>query len=208
MEVVCHMSKFRLILLSLFAVLAVSAVASASASALQYLTASGPVTTKLLTLSAQLTNAVLKSTGANVEVTCKKTLDTGFIEPGGLSLALILFEECAVGKPAVTCKVTEPIHVVAHDQLVLEEGKTLDSFIPDSGKTFTILHFTNCSLVTVEVEGMARASVENLTMQLKNTLKFTNNGPTGLLNAAGSNATFTLEEDVWLENDENWGVLD
>jgi hypothetical protein len=95
-----------------------------------------------------------------------------------------------------------------HGQLVTEEGKTLDSFVPASGTLFTALHFSNCSLEEVQVEGMLRASVVALTMQLKNTLKFTNNAPTGLLSGAGSNMTFTLEEDVWLENDENWGVID
>jgi hypothetical protein len=204
------MSRFRLLFLGLFAVLAVSAGASAAASALVYLVGNMEVLAgeKFLTLSAQLTNALLKLTGANVEITCKKTLDTGFIEAGGKSSASILFEECTVGKPSTTCKITEPIHFEVHGQLVTEEGKTLDSFVPASGKTFTTLHFTNCSLSTIEVEGMLRASVVALTMQLKNTLKFTNNAPAGLLNGAGSNMTFTLEEDVWLENDENWGVID
>jgi len=212
MEVVCHMSKFRLLLPGFFAVLAVSAVASASASALVYLVGNMEVLAgeKFLTLSEQKTgsNAVLKSTGANVQVTCTQTNDTGFIEPNGLSSALILFSGCSVQKPNNTCVVQEPIHIEVHDQLVTEEGKTLDLFTPGSGTEFTKLHFTNCSLETVEVTGAARASVEALTMQLKNTLKFLNNAPSGLLNAAGSNATFTLEEEVWLENDMNWGVID
>jgi hypothetical protein len=63
--------------------------------------------------------------------------------------------------------------------------------------------------VEVQVEGMVRADVEPLTMQLTNTLKFLNNAPSStLLEAAGKAAVFTLEEKVWLQNDENWGVLD
>jgi len=205
------MSRSRLLLLSLFAVLATSAVASASASALVFLVGNMEILhgEAFLFLSEQLSNAVLKSTGANVQVTCAKTLDHGYLLPLGHSDVLVLFEECSVQKPNTTCKVVEPIHIEALDQLVTEEGKTLDNFVPKNGtNTFTVLHFTNCSLETVEVEGSARADIQALTMQLKNTLKFLNNAPAGLLTAAGSNATFTLEEDVWLENDENWGVID
>jgi len=207
---VCSMSRFRLLLMGLFAALMVGAVVSASASALVYLVGSMEVLAgeKFLTLSEQLSNAVFKITGANVQVTCTKTKDTGFIEAGGLSSDLISFSGCSVQKPNSTCKVIEPIHMEVHGQLVTEEGKTLDSLTSASGAALTTLHFTNCSLEELLVEGMLRASVATLTMQLKNTLKSINNAPVGLLESGLGNMTLTFEEDVWLENDENWGVID
>jgi hypothetical protein len=93
-------------------------------------------------------------------------------------------------------------------KLVTEGGKTLDSVKPASGTKLTELEFASCSLEKLEVEGMLRADVETLTMQLKNTLKFLNNAPSTLLTGGGENMTLTLEEDVWLQNDENWGVID
>lgn len=209
MEVVCLMSKFRLLLLSFFAVLAVSAVASASASALAYLVGNHEVLAgeKFLTLSEQLSNAVLSA--SNVEITCTHTTDLGLILASGLSSALVHFTNCTVQKPSSTCHVAEPILVNAVDKLVSEGGIILDSFVPASGKTFVTLHFTTCSLETIEVEGMARGVVEALTMQLKNTLTFApSNQPLGLLKTSGKAATFALTEDVWLANDANWGVLD
>ena len=204
------MSTFRSVLLSLFAVLAVSAVASASASALVYLVGNMEVLAgeKFLTLSEQTGNAVLKSTGADVEVTCAKNKGTGFIESGGASLALNLFAECTVQKPSTSCKVIEPVHLEAVGKLVTEGGITLDAFKPVSGTKFAELEFTSCSLEKIEVEGMTRADVETLTMELTNKLKFLNNAPTGLLEVGGKNGTFTLEENVDLCTDEKWGIRD
>jgi len=204
------MSIFRPVLLALFAGLAASAVVSASASALVYLVENMEVLAgeKFLTLSEQVGNAVLKSTGADVEITCKKTKDTGFIESSGASSATVLFSECSVQKPATACKVKEPIEAKTVDKLVTEGGITLDSFKPASGTKFTELEFTSCILEKVETEGMLRADVGTLTVQLTNTLKFLNNAPSGLLEVGGKNATFTLEENVDLCTDEKWGIRD
>ena len=202
------MYRLRSFACALILTLTVTVMVSASASASVYLveTMEALIGEEFETLSEQSSNAVLRSVGANVEVVCNTTKDEGTIGPGGKSTTRVSFTGCAVNKPNATCKVVEPIKVEATDQLVLVGGRILDEFKPKMGNRFVQLKFLTCVLEEIEVEGTARAFItpEN---ELRLKLKFSFSATSGSnLTVGGNAASFTLTEDVWLENDDNWGV--
>ena len=104
------MTRFRLVLLSLFAVLAVGALASASASAEECINGTKPVFCRasnntpihLLKILGESHLSVLASTvgGAEVRIHCKDDLFRGETHLLALILAEIDFLGCTVEKPA------------------------------------------------------------------------------------------------------------
>lgn len=200
------MANYKTVIIILFATLSMGTVLSASASGMVFLVEGMEVLSgeEFAELSANSGNAVFKSSGANIEVTCNATTDTGKIKSGGASAATITFKTCTVSKPSATCQVTEPITIEAKDQLVTESDRPLDEFKPNSGTTFATVHFTNCSLEEIQVEGTARALVEG-SGTVTGELNFTSTSGSSLT-AGGSSMTFTLKENAMLEGNKNWGV--
>jgi hypothetical protein len=154
------MKRIRIVGLALVAVLAMSAIASASASA------AGPIwKVEGLKLEAGKSKTVKsKSTGnfllkgkafgfVNITITCTKESDTGTIVGGepGTDTAIIEYTGCSAGG---LCTVTEPIKTEANTELVylLSGGKKYlaDLFTPKSGTVFVSI---KCGSITAEVTG-------------------------------------------------------
>jgi hypothetical protein len=190
------MSKIRLVLLSLLAVLAMSAVASASASAVMpaFTHPDGSlITGSLKVLSTHLGTSVLKMTVAGVamEIQCTGFHGTGTLENSatkgdGLGLALVHYLECSVTAPAGQgCLVQNHlVHVHSHVLLLLSATPGLYNadFTPESGATFASITIEKCTNTglnnTFKVNGFAEAMVNNTTLELEFT------------NTSGSKLTF------------------
>jgi hypothetical protein len=204
------MSRIRLVLLSLFAVLAVSAVASASASAVMpaYTNEAGAlITGKLEVLTKKVGgNAVLKGTlaGVKVEVLCTEEHGTGWVENSastgmGLDLALLHYLKCSFVKPpGKLCKVAnELVHVQLVHSLLLLGGPTgyLVDFYTDISPNFTEIVVNGCENVSLNtsypVAGSARALANNTNL----TLEFTAESGSELT-FGGNPATYTDELKV------------
>ncbi len=206
------MSRFRLITVALFAMCALGAVASASASAFSYLVLGGFLLhPKENITSINLTEPTLQAPG--VEIICKKAKGTGTIELGGLGTYNIQFTECRVEAPA-NCKVKEPIVVSGTHHLALKPEGTLGVlFLPSKPKnTFVELEFENnggeCALAGASqaVEGTSFGIIENgEAHSLTQRLSFTN--ASSSLTLAGAKANFKLLQDVVLESDRLWGSM-
>jgi len=144
--------------LALVAVLAMSTVAAASASA-------GPIwKVEGLKLEAGLKSVKSKSTGnfvlkskflgvTNIVITCTKEQDTGTIIGGepGTGTSIVEYTGCSAGG---LCTVSEPIKTEASTELVylLSGGKKYiaNLFTPKSGSVFTEL---KCGSITFELGG-------------------------------------------------------
>lgn len=156
------MFKIKLISLSLFAVFAMSAFASASASAFSYLVLLGHTLTgtESETVKSSGGPATLQTTGTTI--VCEEAHGTGTILAGGNSTYHIEFLTCRVEKPT-GCTVHEPILVSGEDHLVLTNpGVLLDEFLPSNGNTFVLLTFlgATCSIAgTQAVEGKAGGEI-------------------------------------------------
>jgi len=163
------MSRIRIIMLSMLAVFAVSAIASAPASAAHFCVVKGEKCEKF-TGTKEVTDKnvsgktfVLKSTLAGIEIviTCKALTSTGTItEPGATDTDSQSFTECTVTKPAENgCLVNSPGKaagtievsktvtklVEAYENNKKEKIKALaDEFKPEN-QTFVEIVISNCS---------------------------------------------------------------
>ena len=162
------MTRIRLILLSMMAVLGVSVVAATSASAAEPLTrytvAGSEITgTKAVTGSvgtAQLNSVILTS---KIMIECTKNeLKNALIGPIGKSSGEIKFETCTLytiekGKKtsqATKCKVTEPITFKFIDLLIMGPGGLIeDEFKPAVGEEFVTIHLENNGAETCALKG-------------------------------------------------------
>jgi hypothetical protein len=204
------MSKIRLTLLSSLTILAVSAVASASASAVimpAYSTITGSlkiVSKKTNTSTTSL--AALKGTIAGVEILieCGVENGSGTVEntaADGLSLATVHYTVCKVSKPVgQNCLVFNGLVLVtAHDLLVLSGGKIRDQFEPQSGTTFTTIILDNCTTKALNgsftVTGTAAAETNNA----NSSLEFSETSGENL-KFGGNPAIYTDSVEVLMEN--------
>jgi hypothetical protein len=183
MEASIEMSRMKLIIVSILIVLAASAVASASVSALhwRFQGARLPEGQRLNVMSVGgISIFKTKAHGIKIEKECKKELDKGWIENpvgggNGVDLVTSEFEECEVLKPAgLGCTVKEPIVIKANTELVTIGGAIWDKFTPDpAGEPFVVLILENCTGSAAvlngsyNLEGKTNGKVENSTSTLK-----------------------------------------
>jgi hypothetical protein len=133
------MSRFRLVLLSMLAVLALSAVASTSASAHGFST-----TGEFLGTSGQ---SLLVSPALGIEIECQEDVAKGKLEAGGKTTGEATFRRCRVVTPA-GCKVKEPISFSFTDLLVGTEGAepVKDEFKPtEAEEVFVKITIEGCA---------------------------------------------------------------
>jgi hypothetical protein len=185
------MSRWKLIFLSLFAVVAMGAVASASASALEFYV-NGTLLNQLLQiiLLGGLQRLAGEVAGVKLEVHCKHLDGNGSIHNGlgagsmlmGLGLALFLYLECTVHAPKQKnvegCEVAEEkvatgrIHNFVKLLTITLPGTTEPAieFTPDGGTSFVTIEFINCKNTGLngghEVTGFADGMVNNATHEV------------------------------------------
>ncbi len=149
------MTRIKLIMLSMVAVLGVSAVASTSAFALEtrWTVEGTTVTTETpvegVVGTAQLNSIIL---GQKIIIECtENTLSNAAIEKEGKSKGEIKFKKCTVVTVAggvrgalPKCVVKEPIEFKFLDLLVAGPGGVLeDEFKPSTGEEFVTIHIEN-----------------------------------------------------------------
>ncbi len=198
------MSRLGLILMGLFAVLAVSAVASASASALQWYV-NGVLLSGVLEIEAtQLGESVLKGkiAGVAAEVVCKELSDSGTIENGGSpvlgkGLVTVDYKKCEAPKPAGCSVLNELIVSPAKVDLGTINGEPVALFSPDpSGGTFTLIPIRSCSEeANYTVEGEAVGLVNNA----KRTIELDNKGINNKLKLGGKEAELQSDDFVLMK---------
>lgn len=175
------MSRFRLILMGLLAVFAVSAVASASASAgpLHWYSKNGGLITGELLINALGGTQLLKSEsgGVKVEITCSHLDVHGTLtNPGGTNagtaLLSLLYLACAVGQTTLKkCVIPEEmIHTEVMGVLQGTNTAPTIEFLPPSGATFVEITFANCENTgfnrAFPVIGTALGKIDNSTSVL------------------------------------------
>jgi hypothetical protein len=202
------MSKTRLILASVLAVFAVSAVASASAMAapqyfIEEVKFEGPETVNAQPKSGTVALLTSKLTGgATIEIQCTGgKLKGAVIEKNNLGKGeAIVYEKCKVKTPA-TCHVAETLTTNAVSAEALDVGETgvSEKFKPTSGETFISISITGCSGEgKYNVTGSAECTGVNPTIEEVNkTCDFTSGSGTSL--KFGTNAaTLTQESEFFL----------
>lgn len=146
------MTRLRLAFLTAIAVLALTAVASATASALEYKIEGSGVTgkTALENINETGTKNKLKGTpfGVTVQIQCSHREGENLaIDTLGSSEVKLKFSSCTVEKPA-NCSVEEPIVTTVVGALGEAGGGLVNEFSPVSGTTFTEITLlgSSCSL--------------------------------------------------------------
>ncbi len=203
------MSRLKLIILTMFAVCALGAVASASASAFSYLVLGGFLHEPEEPFTSTGGPAIIASPGT--ETICEEAKGTGGIELTGLGSYHILFKECRVAKPA-SCKVAEPILLKGVHHLALNAaGALLVQFLPATPPVYVKLIYSNnggtCSIAGEQsVEGsLAGLLVGGEKHALTHELEFTN--ASSSLTEAGVKINLKLKQKVVLNSDMIWGAM-
>jgi hypothetical protein len=148
------MSRFRLVLLSLVAVLALGAITAVSASAHEFKVVGGALPEEI---SGSSGTSLLEGEvgGVKVAIECTEDLSSGTLEAGGKSKGKIEFVRCVMleTKPGevkvLTCKVKTPIEFEFVDELVNGNGYgPEDEFSPTAAhkKLFVEITVTGCAL--------------------------------------------------------------
>lgn len=140
-------NRIRVLLVSLLAVFAFSAVASASASAHEFLVEGKAVTAPVaFTGTSGATIFTFHIGSEKGEFECTGGTMTGFLEEAGKATNHIEFTKCKVIKPA-SCKIHEPIKFETKNLLVGNEPGVEDEFKPtEAEETLVTLGFTDCAL--------------------------------------------------------------
>jgi hypothetical protein len=180
------MSRWKLVFLSLFAVVAMSAVASASASALEFYNSSGKLIEGLLPIVSLggLQRLEGEVAGVKLEIHCKHVHNFGSIHNGigaggilmGLGWVILIYLECTIHSPKPKtvegCVVPGgQIETAELSELAItQSSKPYIEFAPKTGTDFVTIPFEGCKNTGLngghEVTGLARAEVNNATSEV------------------------------------------
>jgi hypothetical protein len=179
------MSRYKLVFLSLFAAVALSAGASASASALEFYNGNGELIEGSLTIVGLggLQRFGGEVAGVKIEVICLHAQSTASVHNGlgaggmlmGLGLALLLFSNCALhsAKPKTIegCEVAgSALHFVVKLLAVTLNGEPYLEATPDEGTSFEKVDLINCKNAGLngeyELTGLLMGKVNNATQEL------------------------------------------
>jgi hypothetical protein len=215
MEVICYMSRLRLILMSGLVVVAVSAFAAASASALHWYE-NGiliPLESKLPALSKIVSGSkyTMKTTlaGVKIKIECSQEDDEGNVwnhedsngEILGLDLTLTLSDSCEVPEPTEQgCKVNEPIEFKLNSKLVTISGEVWDEFTPDpEGGPFVEFTLHGCKTSALNTTAPIDGSFDGLLEGSTETTKF-KAGTNESITFGGNTATLSGESKTMLNS--------
>jgi hypothetical protein len=204
------MSKLRLILLSMLAVFAFSAVASSAALAAPEWTLNGKVITKTEKVTYKLksgTEAVLKDATLGVAIKCTALKGkSAQVEVAGKDKGITVFEGCKVN--IEKCEVVKgEVKTETLTTKLAEEGtETIDIFEPPASKTFAVIKLkgTGCPLTSARVTGSVSSVIQPPLHGTTVTTTFP--GPKTALELAGSPATFEATVEVAYEAGGEIGV--
>jgi hypothetical protein len=219
-----HMSKVKVVLMSLVAVFAVSAFASVSASAgpthifkVEGTELKGTESLEVVddSFSGKLETIIAK---LPIAIQCEEDISSGTIKANGESTAKIEFKNCFVaqnekGKKAVlsTCTVTEPVIAEAKDELTAHSIDTFKGNKVPATETFTELKIGVCAAKgTFNIKGAQVCSIPESEYEkvihagicapaestLKQEKEGTEVGPAQLFG----------EEQIKLANGKNWSA--
>lgn len=177
------MSRLKLVLLSLMAVVALSAVATGSASATEFFNESGTLISSALLIKGLGGTQILKGepvAGTKVEISCTHLDVHGSINNVsgmGLGLVLLLYLTCTVIKPAGKgCVVANGgnIHVPTLHVLAVGTSTAPEiEFAPEGGTTFVNIVLEKCEGAfsglngkNLPVTGKAFGQVNNATSEV------------------------------------------
>jgi hypothetical protein len=212
------MSRFRLMLLSMLAVFAVGAVASASASAAGQWWVSGAKFSGTEGVTAHLksgTKSVLKSNlpgGEEIDIlSLLLTIKLGDIF--GINRGVV--EEITLLEAEITvplgCGLVSPSIIVKPvvTELVVEGAKVFNLFTPKTGTEFTTITITGCAAEgKYKVTGQARCEVQEPTVEAENKVclfSAATAGATGL-KFGTEPATLTAEPEFLLVKKQKWSA--
>jgi hypothetical protein len=213
-----RMSRSKLLVAACFTVFALSALASATASAGEWMVNG----TKLTGSAAILSTALVLSEGRlfvpNVlSIKCKahEVGITGgkIIAPDGVLATSINFKECAVTEGNPTCELaTKTISTVPVNGLALLEG-TLNTYIhisPETKAAFATIKFSGetCALLGVQpVTGNASLLIHEGFDERALHLTLAFSLPKSLKVGSSEALLEGLSADVRLESNQNWSFL-
>lgn len=209
------MTRIKLVLLCLLVVLAFSAVAATSASALSWKVESKALaekSTEALKEATTLTKSIVFIT-LGLEVACTKlTVKKGLIEgPAGGNAEAMVYTACTVPSAINSCEVEKKEVKTKAVTAKLEAGVKV-AFIPKVGEEYTTLKIINKGEEICEAKGeykvtgsvvaeMSKAGTEAKEQPFTFT---TTSGST--LKVAGKAATFTGEAQMTLGSGKIWGA--
>lgn len=203
------MSKLRLILLSMLAVFAFSAVASSAALAAPEWTLNGKAITKTEKVTYKLKSATAVLEDATLGVTIKCTALKGKsaqVEVAGKDKGITFFEGCTIN--IAKCEVTKgEVKTETLTTKLAEEGtETIDIFEPPVSKIFAVIKLkgTGCPLTSANVTGQVTSVIKSPLQGASLTTTFP--GPKTALKLAGSPATFEAAVAVAYEGGGEIGV--
>ena len=180
------MSRWRLIFSSLLAAVVLSAVASASASALEFYNAGGELITGELAITGSGGEQALSGTlaGVKIEINCTSlsahgTIHNGLGEGGmlmGLGEGLTQFSGCTITAPKPKtvegCEIPGgKITLEGRALAITVKSEPYIEFRPKSGTVLVEIAFVNCKTAGLdgeyEVTGILRSKVNNATSELE-----------------------------------------
>ena len=216
--------KIRTVLLGLLTVLAVGAVASASASATivhpAYAGLANNVHLKIenLKVPGYSGNTKLGFTlaGLEVEIVCSQEHGSGYVENSealgmGHSLGELHYLSCSINKPSGQgCLVSNSLILVREvlNLLLLHEGSGfyLVDFSPESGNTLTSITIDGCTNTSLNNTFKMNGTLRGLVSNTNSSVKF--NSTTGSkLTLGGNPATYTDEIQYVMEGGEKLTVI-
>jgi hypothetical protein len=195
-------------LLALLAVLALCAVASASASASEFVV-EGTGVSEATKFEGASGVSLLAATiaGVKFEVECTQDTSTGALEAGGDGSATLLLKTCKESKP-VNCSVPETIEGKLKDKLIGGETPE-EEFEAASGETIFEIKLTGseCAIKgTYTTTGTQKCELPKASEELvEHEVVCKKSGSS--LKISGNAATFSSTEKAKLTTGKKWGVL-
>jgi len=201
-------SMFRSVLVALMAVLALGAVAAASASAHEFIV-EGKTVAAGEQVAAEGTGGVVKIekqvSGKTVTVECKNSRSKNHLEKEGKTNGEVTFEKCAVVGLS-GCRVPN-WKLRFSDQLVLFEAALADEFKPEPGQTeLGVMEIEVCALKgTYAVTGTFTCALPGVGVErVEHEMICEPKGSS--LKIGGDSASIAGSEKIHLESGKQWSA--
>lgn len=206
------MSRLRLVLLSVLAACAVSAVGASSASALEFYNASTGLLIQgllnVVSLGGKFELRMEFGGGTLFHISCEHLDNRGWIHNGldgsrllGLGLWLILFLECKILKPVNSgCRVKGGnIHTLVKLLDLTIGSLAYVDLTPDEGTHFTVLEIEGCTNTGFDGNYPFNGTIVGLVNNTTSEIEFLPGAPNNKLTFGGNPAELEGKEKVEME---------